>query len=207
VSARWVPRRLTAEMKKRSVNACQELLKRFEAEGDGFLGRIVMGVETWVHYHPPETKKASKYWRHTPSPKPKIFCTQPSAGKIMLTLLWDERRVILEHYMPKGNTVTSATYADLKNHLRPAIKSTRRGRLSTGVLFQREMLGTILPVQLLQQSKTCPSSAFHIRRNRQTSPPSYFRVLDRSKRRWKASLSGQTKRCSRRCTSGCALRQ
>jgi hypothetical protein len=30
----------------------------------------------------------------------------------------------LEHYMARGNTVTSATYADLpKNHLHPAIKS------------------------------------------------------------------------------------
>jgi len=39
--------------------------------------------------------------------------------------------------MPRGNTVTSATYADLlKNHLRPAIKSKRRGLLSTGVLLQ-----------------------------------------------------------------------
>jgi len=35
--------------------------------------------------------------------------------------------------------VTSVTYADLlKNHLRPAIKSKRRGRLSTGVLLQHD---------------------------------------------------------------------
>jgi len=47
VSARWVPHQLTAELKERCVDACQELLKRFEAEGDGFLGRIVMGDETW----------------------------------------------------------------------------------------------------------------------------------------------------------------
>jgi len=57
----------------------------------------------------------------------------------MLDLFWDERGVILKHYMPSGITVTSATYADLlKNHLRPAIKSKRRGRLSTGVLLQHE---------------------------------------------------------------------
>jgi len=42
----------------------------------------------------------------------------------MLTLFGDERGVILEHYMPRGNTVNSATYADLlKNNLRPVIKS------------------------------------------------------------------------------------
>jgi len=65
--ARWVPRQLTAEFKDRRVDACQELLKRFEA-GDGFLERIVTGVETCVHYHRPETKKANKVWRHTSSP-------------------------------------------------------------------------------------------------------------------------------------------
>jgi len=41
--------------------------------------------------------------------------------------------------MPSGNTVNSATYADLlKNHLRPAIKLKRRGLLSTGVLMYRD---------------------------------------------------------------------
>ena len=57
VSARWVPRQLTAELKERRVDTYQELLKLFEAEGDGFLGRIVTGDETWVHYHLPEIKK------------------------------------------------------------------------------------------------------------------------------------------------------
>ena len=96
----------------------------------GFLGIIVTGDETWVHYHQLETKIASKEWCHTSSPKPKIFRTQPSAGRVMLTLFWDEQRVILEHYMPRGNTVTSAMYADLlKNHLCPAIKSKRCGLL------------------------------------------------------------------------------
>jgi len=57
----------------------------------------------------------------------------------MLIFFWDERGVILEHYMPRGNTVTNAMYADLlKNHLLPAIKSKRRERLSTGVLLQHD---------------------------------------------------------------------
>jgi len=134
-----VPRPLTAELKERRVDACQELLKQYEAGGNGFLGRTVTGDETWVHNHQPGTKKASKEWRHTSSPKQKKFRTQPSARKVMLTLFWDERGVILEHYMPRGNTVTSATYADLlKNHLLRAIKSKRSGCLGTGVLLQHD---------------------------------------------------------------------
>jgi len=71
LSARWMPRQLTAELKERRFDACQELLKCFESEGDGFLGRTVTGDETWVHYYQSETKKASEEWRHTSSPKPK----------------------------------------------------------------------------------------------------------------------------------------
>jgi len=81
VSARWVPRRLIAELKERRVDACQELLKRFEAEGDGFLGKIVTGDETWVHYHQLETKKASEEWRHTSRPKTEKIPHKAICGK------------------------------------------------------------------------------------------------------------------------------
>jgi histone-lysine N-methyltransferase SETMAR len=65
--------------------------------------------------------------------------TQPSAGKVMLNLFWGEQGIILEHYMPRRNTVTSAPYADLlKNHLCPEIKSKQCGLLSTGVLLQHD---------------------------------------------------------------------
>lgn len=139
VSARWVPRQLTPELKQRRVDACEDLLWRAERDGDAFLSRIVTGDETWVHYHQPETKRASKEWRHSSSPKPKKFRTQPSAGKVMLTLFWDEQGIILEHYTPRGTSVTSATYSDLlTNHLRPAIKTKRRGLLSAGVLLQHD---------------------------------------------------------------------
>jgi histone-lysine N-methyltransferase SETMAR len=208
-SARWVPRQLTAELKERCVDACQELLKRFEAEGDGFLERIFTGNETWVQYHQPKTKKASKERRHTSSPKPKIFRTQSSAGKVMLTLFWDERGVILEHYIARGNTVTSATYADLlNNHLLPAIKSKRSGPLSTGVLLQHDNArphtahSTVTTIQDLS-FECLPHPPY----SPDLAPSVIFLCLGRSNRRWEASLSGPTKRSSRRCTSVCALSQ
>ena len=39
------------------------------------------------------------------------------------------------------------------------------------------------------------------------APPVTYMSLDRSKRRWESSFTGPTIRCSRRCTSGCALSQ
>jgi hypothetical protein len=88
VSARWVLCQLTAGLKEH-VDACQELLKCFKAEGDDFLGRIVMRDKTCVHYHKPEPKTASKERCHTSKPNPKKYRTQPSASRVMLTLFWD----------------------------------------------------------------------------------------------------------------------
>jgi hypothetical protein len=62
-----------------------------------------------------------------------------SAGNMMLTMFWDNRGPLVEHYISKGTTVTSATYCDLlRNHLKPAIRSKRRGLLSTGVLLEHD---------------------------------------------------------------------
>ena len=52
----------------------------------------------------------------------------------MLTFSWDYNGPILEHYMPKGSTVTSATYSNLlRENPKPAIRQKRRGLLTTGV--------------------------------------------------------------------------
>jgi len=176
-SIKCLPRQLTAELKERYVDAYQELLKRFEAEGGGFLGRIVKGDETWVHYHQRKPRKRARKGVIPPHQKPKKFRTQPSAGKAMLILCWDTRGVILEHHMPRGNTVSSTTYADLKNYLRPAIKSKRRGPLSTGVLLQRDNARSHTARSTVATIQVCPSSVFNIRRTRQTSPPSNFQVF------------------------------
>jgi len=52
----------------------------------------------------------------------------------MLTFFWDYKGPILEHYMPRGSTVTSATYSNLlRENLKPAIRQKRRGLLTMGV--------------------------------------------------------------------------
>jgi hypothetical protein len=183
-------------MKERRVDACQELLKRFEAEGDGFLGRTVREMK------PGSTttsrKKRARKGAIPPHQHQKKIRTQPSAGKVMLTLFWDKRGVIFEHYMPRGNPVTSTTYTDLlKNHLRPAINSKRRGLLSTGILLQCDKAWSHTAHSTVATIQDCPLSVFHILRTRQTSTPVTFTSLDHSKRQWDTSLSGLTKRCTR----------
>jgi hypothetical protein len=105
--------------------------------------------------------------------------------------------------MPRGNTVTSATYTDLlKNHLLPAVKSKRHGHLSTGVLLQHDnawphtACSTVATIQHLS-FKCLPHPPYL-----PDLAPSDFHVFGLLK-----EAMGPMKRCSRRCTSGCALSQ
>ncbi|GFS22878.1 LOW QUALITY PROTEIN: histone-lysine n-methyltransferase setmar-like protein [Elysia marginata] len=86
VSARWVPRILTDEMKMQRKTTCAELLKRYEEEGEEFIQQIVTGDESWVHHYDPESKRQSMEYRHKSSPSPRKFKVVASARKMMLTV-------------------------------------------------------------------------------------------------------------------------
>ena len=74
-------------------------------------------------------------WKHPASPAKK-FKTQPSAGKVMLTVFWNSKGPILEDYLEKGRTINSARYSDLlANNLKPAVRTKGRGLLSKKVLL------------------------------------------------------------------------
>ena len=64
--------------------------------------------------------------------------TQPSAGKVMATVFLDEKCVIMLDVLPKRSTITGVYYANLLDQLRTAIRETRQGKLSKGVLLQQD---------------------------------------------------------------------
>ena len=71
-------------------------------------------------------------------PRPKKFKTQPSSGKVMATVFWDAKGVIMLDFLPKRRTITGMYYANLLDQLRTAIREKRRGKLSKGVLLQQD---------------------------------------------------------------------
>ena len=135
VSARWVPRNLRTQDRHHRTESCRELLDLYNEDEAGFLSRLVTGDETWIHHWDPETKLESMQWKHPGSPPPKKFRTQPSAGKIMATIFWDAKGILMIDYMPPKTTMNGQYYANLMKELRNSIRQKRRGMLTRGVLL------------------------------------------------------------------------
>ena len=139
LTARWVPKSLLDEQMATRASVCSALSKRFRSKDD-FLLRLLTEDETWVHYCEPDNKAQSRQWVRPGSRRPKKLKTQPSAGKVMATVFWDAKGVIMLDFSPKRSTITGVYYANLLDQLRAAIREKRRGKLSKGVLLQQDNL-------------------------------------------------------------------
>ena len=133
----WDPKSLRDEQMATRASVCSALLKRFRSKDD-FLLRPVTVDETLVHYYEPWNKAQSRQWVGPGSPRPKKFKTQPSAGKVMATVFWDAKGVIMLDFLPKRSTITGVYYANLLDQLRTTIHEKHRGKLSKCVLLQQD---------------------------------------------------------------------
>lgn len=138
VSARWIPRLLTPFQKQERVECSRVNLEMCQEDESKFFKRLITQDETWVHHDDPETKAQSMQWKHRDSPPPKKARVQPSAGKVMLTVFWDQDGVVMTDFLAKGTTITGAYYASLLRKLREAIKIKRRGKISKGILLLQD---------------------------------------------------------------------
>ena len=134
VCARWVPKHLTEAHKQFRLEAGSELLEYCHSDKT-FLQRIVTEDETWVHHFEPESKRASMEWRH---PTSKKFKSHQSAGKVMLTVFWNNAGVILVDVMSKGGTINSDVYIDILKKLKAKTQRVRPALEISKVLLQHD---------------------------------------------------------------------
>jgi hypothetical protein len=87
------------------------------------LERIITADKTWVHHYEPESKAQSMAWKHPTLPVAKKFKSQPSAGKIMLTLFWNMEGSILIHFTPKSLDLSPSDF-----HIFGPMKESLKGR-------------------------------------------------------------------------------
>lgn len=155
VSARWVPRLLSVEQKRARLSISRECLEMFEADPPDFLDRFVTMDETWVHHYTPESKLQSKQWKKPDEPAPKKAKTVSSAGKVMASVFWDSKGVIMVDYLEKGKTIDSEHYCHLLRRLRETIKEKRPGLLRRKVLFHQDNARVHTSVKTMAQIRDC----------------------------------------------------
>ena len=139
LTARWVPRLLSAAQKDVRVKACQELQRISEDLGESFWARIITMDETWLPFYMPETKEQSRQWCCRGERTPVKAKVMPSQKKVMMTVFWNCDGVILIDYLPKNVNINSVYYSNLlRNDLRAALKNKRRGKLTSIPLLQQD---------------------------------------------------------------------
>ncbi|KFD61064.1 hypothetical protein M514_07199 [Trichuris suis] len=122
VTARWVPKTLSPFERELRVAHSKEILGLFEKSEEDVLGRIVTGDELWLSHYDPESGQQSSQWKHTDSPRPVRARIEPRPGKVLATIFWDAKGILLIDYMEHGATVTGKQYANLLHLLRHTIK-------------------------------------------------------------------------------------
>ena len=96
LTARWVPKSLSDKQMATRASVCSALLKRFRAKDDFLLHLVTVDLT-----YEPENKAQSRQWVGPGSPRPKKFKTQPSAGKVMATIFWNAKGVIMLTFYPR----------------------------------------------------------------------------------------------------------
>jgi len=96
-------------------------LQCYKTEGEVMLERTVTGDETWVHHYQPETKEASRQRKHKESLTLTKFKVVPSASKVMSTIFWDMRGVLVVEFQEHGRTVNVSSYCSLLERLKTEI--------------------------------------------------------------------------------------
>ncbi|GFO06154.1 collagen alpha-1(iv) chain [Plakobranchus ocellatus] len=77
-------------------------------------------------------------WKHPSSPVTKKFIVQRNAAKVMATVFWDVKGVILLDILPQGQCINAARYCSTLDRLKEAIRRKRPGLLRRGVVLQHD---------------------------------------------------------------------
>ena len=108
-----MPRILSAEQRNTRVMCAQELLHLSSPDQQGFLSRIVTGDESWVYYYDPKSSAETREWKHHDSPQPSRPRAARSGKKLLLSVFWDHKGILLVDFLQRGHTITGDYYAAL----------------------------------------------------------------------------------------------
>ena len=100
------------------------LLERIHRDWN-FWKNVITGDETWIFEYDPETKRQSKEWHTSASPRPKKARRSISKIKSMLICFFDSEGIVHTEFVPQGHTVNQFYYREVLERLRKRVVRVR----------------------------------------------------------------------------------
>jgi hypothetical protein len=85
-----------------------------------------------------ETIEQSKQWMHTHSSNKQKKFKQMSAGRLMATVFWDRKGVLMVEFMQQGTIMMSQVYCKTLKKLHKVIQNKRLRILTSGVVLLQD---------------------------------------------------------------------
>ena len=88
--------------------------------------------ESWIYCYDPETKRQNSQWKYTGSPRPKKARQSKSTHKLLMIPFFDSTGMIYMHWVPTGQTVNKAYYAEVLREFRKRFRRKRPALFKSG---------------------------------------------------------------------------
>ena len=123
IAPKVVLKLLTEEQKRFRVCLCQENLDLLRDQPN-LMEKVVMGDESWISVLEVETKQSSCVWipKGVTDQCPQKAMRQRAERKMMLTVFFDVKGMVLTEFLPSGETVDSDLYCQTLKNLKEAIR-------------------------------------------------------------------------------------
>jgi hypothetical protein len=99
-------------------------MKRTTEQLDVF-ENVITCHETWILQYNSETKRQSKHWKTSTSPRMKKARMSKSKAKAMMIVFFNIRDVIMIEWVPEGQTVNQKYYLEVLTKLRERVRKKR----------------------------------------------------------------------------------
>jgi len=160
VSAKFVPRLLTAEQKDDHVSICTDLRERAQNDPN-FMSSVITGDESWVYGCDPETKQMSSQWKTASPPRQKKAQQVKSNVKTTLIAFFDIDGLVHHEYVPRGQTVNKEFYKTVLQCLRNVVRRHRpekwRSAIGSCTMSMSLLTGLSPQMNFWRNTTFCPS--------------------------------------------------
>lgn len=135
---RWVPHSLTLDQKRIRVRLSKQHLDRFQKNKNDFVRRFITMDETWVYHYDPELRQQTAEWTEPGCSAPKQVKGTKSAKKVMASIFWDAKGILMIDYLQTGKTITGEYYCSLLDQLDIKIREKRPGLTKKKIIYHQD---------------------------------------------------------------------